>query len=79
LNKNGSIEDFTIDDSSTIKQIEFFLDFFIEDVVCGEFYCITITNKGEIFAWGKNYFGQLGNGESGEGEEKLTPIKIFKI
>jgi len=33
-------------------------------------------NKGEIYSWGGNLWGQLGNGNN---TNQLTPIKIFKI
>jgi alpha-tubulin suppressor-like RCC1 family protein len=60
-----------------MKQIEYFKNIFIVDVVCGFYHCLAISNKGEIFAWGENRYGQLGNGKSGKNENQLTPIKIF--
>jgi len=29
-------------------------------VTCGSFHTLALTNKGEIYAWGSNYNGQLG-------------------
>jgi alpha-tubulin suppressor-like RCC1 family protein len=82
-NEYGCYGDGTINAYSTIKQIEYFLNIFIVDVSCGYNHCLSISNKGEIYGWGGNKFGQLGNGISGCGklgeEKQLTPIKIFKI
>jgi len=29
-------------------------------VVCGDGHTLTLTNKGEVYAWGDNYYGQVG-------------------
>jgi alpha-tubulin suppressor-like RCC1 family protein len=73
----GCIGDGTDDNCETIKQIKYFSKFFIIDVIGCEFHCLAISNRGVIFAWGDNEFGQLGNGN--DNDEQLTPIKIFKI
>jgi alpha-tubulin suppressor-like RCC1 family protein len=57
-----------------IKQIEHFENIFIVDVVCGSNHCLSISNKGEIFGWGNNAYGQIGNGKSGEDEKQIIPI-----
>jgi hypothetical protein len=62
-----------------LYQIEYFKNIFIEDVVCGFDHCLAISNNGEIFGWGNNRWGQLGNGKNGTWEQQETPIKIFKI
>ncbi len=31
---------------------------------------------GKVFAWGDNYYGQLGNGESGFGDSNSTPVRV---
>jgi RCC1 and BTB domain-containing protein len=72
----GCIGNGTTDNCSKIRQIDYFSNIFIVDIVCGVAHCLAISNKGEIFAWGDNEFFQLGNGKS---ERQLTPIKIFKI
>jgi alpha-tubulin suppressor-like RCC1 family protein len=76
FNGYGCIGDDTTKNCSIIKQIDFLKNIFIVDVVCGEYHCLCISNKGEIFAWGNNRFGQIGNGKY---EKELTPIRIFKI
>ena len=43
----------------------------------GAYHAYAINEAGELFAWGDNREGQLGNGESGWGKEKTTPIKIM--
>jgi hypothetical protein len=78
-NEYGCIGDGTTDECSKIKQIKYFLNIFIDDFVCGKFHCLSISNKREIYSWGSNEFGQIGNGKSGNDVMQLTPIKIFKI
>jgi alpha-tubulin suppressor-like RCC1 family protein len=78
-NYYGCIGDGTTKDCTKIKQIEFFKNIFIVDIVCGNIHCLAISNKNEIFGWGDNKFGQIGNGKSGNDAKELTPIKIFKI
>jgi alpha-tubulin suppressor-like RCC1 family protein len=75
-NEYGNNGDGTTDYCQFIKQIDYFSNIFIMDVSCGEHHCLAISNKGEIFSWGYNEYGQIGNGNS---ENQLTPIKIFKI
>jgi alpha-tubulin suppressor-like RCC1 family protein len=75
----GCIGDGTKKNCSIIKQIDFFSNVFIVDIVCCFYHCLSISNKGEVFAWGNNEFGQIGIEKSGNGEMELTPIKIFKI
>jgi alpha-tubulin suppressor-like RCC1 family protein len=59
-----------------VKQIDFFKNIFIVDVVCGYNHCLSISNKGEIYSWGENSSGKLGNGNN---DNCLTPTNIFKI
>jgi alpha-tubulin suppressor-like RCC1 family protein len=79
FNGCGCIGDGTCDDCSIIKQIDYFSNIFIVDVVCGSHHCLANSKKGEIFAWGDSEYGKIGNGKSGKDEIQLTPIKIFKI
>jgi alpha-tubulin suppressor-like RCC1 family protein len=75
-NKFGCIEDGTTIDSKTIKQIQFFKDIFIVDICCGYTHCLTISNKNDIYSWGFNDKGQIGNGNY---DDQLTPIKIYSF
>jgi alpha-tubulin suppressor-like RCC1 family protein len=52
--------------------MNFFSNIFIVDV-CGSDHFLSISNKGEIYCWGSNEFGKLGNGKSGNYENQLTP------
>jgi alpha-tubulin suppressor-like RCC1 family protein len=79
LNVWGCVGDGTTDECSNIKQIDYFKNIFIVDVVCGNYHCLSISKNGEIYSWGDNEFGQLGNGKSGGKENKLSPIQIFNI
>jgi hypothetical protein len=78
-NFSGCMGDGTTESYFEIKQIDFFSNIFISDVVCGNDHCLSISKKGEIFAWGSNQYGKNGNGERKWNSKQLNPIKIFKI
>lgn len=35
-----------------------------------------ITTSGDLFSWGSNIYGQLGNGKGGKGQYEVTPVKV---
>ncbi len=48
----------------------------IIDICCGSELTLVLTNSGEVYAWGKNSYGQIGNGRSGHNKYQLIPIKV---
>jgi hypothetical protein len=48
-------------------------DLNIIDVKCGYSHTLLLTSSGEVYAWGENSKGQIGNGCNAE---QLTPIKV---
>jgi alpha-tubulin suppressor-like RCC1 family protein len=46
---------------------------FVVDISCGCFHSLVLTNCGEVYAWGSNYWGQIGNGCN---DDQLIPIKV---
>ncbi len=46
----------------------------IVDVKCGDWHSLALTSTGEVYAWGDNKFGQIGNGSSRTLES--TPVKL---
>mmetsp|Transcript_18230 Transcript_18230/g.38064 ORF Transcript_18230/g.38064 Transcript_18230/m.38064 type:complete len:471 (-) Transcript_18230:1643-3055(-) len=46
-------------------------------VACGDRHSFAITDLGEVFGWGSNQFGQLGNGS--RGEMYLKPERITEL
>jgi alpha-tubulin suppressor-like RCC1 family protein len=46
---------------------------FVIDISCGGFHSLVLTNCGEMYAWGYNYHGQVGNGCN---DTQLIPIKV---
>jgi len=45
----------------------------------GTFHVLALDKFGNVWAWGYNEYGQLGNGEHGYGKEKTTPVRVKKI
>jgi hypothetical protein len=58
--------------SNTPKQIQI-KDIIIDKITCGSYHSLLLTNNGVIYAFGHNFFGQIGNGIKGDIE---TPIKL---
>ncbi len=55
---------------------EYLINKQIIDICCGYSHSLVLTNSGEVYAWGWNVWGQIGNGRSGENECQLIPIKV---
>ena len=45
-------------------------------IVCGSNHTVVLDNTGNLYAWGANGGGQLGDGTFGTGSDKYTPILI---
>lgn len=39
-------------------------------------HCLAIKNDGSLWAWGRNFYGQLGIGTSGNGTDVYTPVQV---
>jgi alpha-tubulin suppressor-like RCC1 family protein len=48
------------------KLNEYLLDLNIIDMSCGYYHTIVLTSSGDVYAWGHNQFGQIGNGSNDE-------------
>jgi alpha-tubulin suppressor-like RCC1 family protein len=46
---------------------------FVVDISCGAYHSLVLTNSGEVYAWGNNESGQIGNCCN---EKQLKPIKV---
>jgi alpha-tubulin suppressor-like RCC1 family protein len=46
---------------------------FVIDISCGVYHSLVLTNCGEVYAWGGNGWGQIGNGCN---DNQLIPIKV---
>jgi alpha-tubulin suppressor-like RCC1 family protein/tRNA A-37 threonylcarbamoyl transferase component Bud32 len=46
---------------------------FVSDISCGANHSLVLTNCGEVYAWGQNWEGQIGNGCN---SDQLKPIKV---
>jgi alpha-tubulin suppressor-like RCC1 family protein len=52
---------------------EYLSDKQIIDICCGACHSLVLTNNGELYAWGHNEKGQIGNGCN---DNQLIPIKL---
>ncbi len=46
-------------------------------VSSGEAHTCGIDQGSDLYCWGYNYFGQLGNNESGEGKQEIEPVLVY--
>jgi alpha-tubulin suppressor-like RCC1 family protein len=46
---------------------------FVVDISCGAYHSLVLTNCGQVYAWGVNDYGQIGNGCN---RNQLIPIKV---
>ncbi|CAG2168303.1 unnamed protein product [Oppiella nova] len=49
---------------------------FIDDISCGAFHSLALTRTGLVYAWGFNFWGQLGNGNNCN---QLIPLQVRAI
>jgi alpha-tubulin suppressor-like RCC1 family protein len=48
----------------------------VSDAMCGDGHVVALTSAGELYTWGKNSFGQLGNGHV---KDQLLPGKLTRF
>lgn len=48
-----------------------------DSAAAGAYHSYAVMKNGDLYAWGDNRSGQLGNGETGWGKEKTSPVKIM--
>ena len=49
----------------------------VVQVAAGCYHSLAVKTDGSLWAWGYNYYGQVGNGTSGSGTDVSTPVKIM--
>jgi alpha-tubulin suppressor-like RCC1 family protein len=48
----------------------------ISSLANGSMHSLAVSTAGEVFAWGYNYYGELGNGQSGNGTDRAIPVRV---
>lgn len=50
-------------------------------VACGDYHCVALCNNGNVYTWGENTYGQLGNSKVPINHilKKLTKVNIYNI
>lgn len=74
-NTNGELGNGTQIQSTTPIKITAF-DGNVASVAIGDNHMVAVTTEGNLYAWGSSYYGQLGNGNSGDDSISLTPEKV---
>ncbi|MFP4187381.1 MAG: InlB B-repeat-containing protein [Acholeplasmataceae bacterium] len=73
----GQLGDGTTDDRHSPVNINEHFSFdagvTVESIAAGENHSVAIDSDGDVYSWGDNLFGQLGNGEQGQ---QTSPINI---
>lgn len=76
-NRYGQLGNGTRENSHKPELIEFLSDENIIDIKCGAYHSLALTNNGEVYAWGGNQCGQIGN--KSELLYQLTPHRFEKF
>lgn len=56
------------------KLVEHLVGKFVVDVMCGHNFTMVMTSGHEVYAWGNNTYGQLGNNGNGKSD---VPVKVI--
>jgi RCC1 and BTB domain-containing protein len=56
--------------------IEYLSNKTVIEICCGSGHSLALTSEGEVYAWGNNESGQIGNGEDGRDINQLFPYKV---
>jgi hypothetical protein len=75
-NFNGELGIGEEKNDTKVHKIEFLKNKKIIDITSGQFHSLAISKDGDIYSWGYNAHGQLGNGNN---KNQFIPIKIFTI
>lgn len=74
-NANGTLGNNTQVNENFPKNYTFVIN---RQVTGGKEHSVAVDLVREVWAWGFNEQGQVGNGESGVGKKKLTPVQVKK-
>ena len=72
-NSNGQLGNGTTTDSDTLVNVNLPSGVTATAVACGHYHSLAIGSDGNVYAWGENNNGQLGNGKN---IDSSTPVKV---
>ena len=75
-NDFGQLGDNNTDPSDVPVPVDLPSGVTIDEVSAGEDYALAVTGGGQVYAWGDDAFGQLGNGQSGSGTLSDVPVEV---
>jgi len=74
-NRYGQLGDGTTKTRLAWARVALPEDTVISDVQAGTDHVLALTERGEVYAWGRNHRGQVGNGST---EQQLTPCRVIE-
>ena len=73
VNSEGELGDGTGTNSTVPVQVHVPAGVTLTSVSCGEYHTVAVGSDGHLYAWGYNYYGQLGDGTT---EDAFTPEAV---
>jgi len=76
--KDGSLGHGTTENCEIPKEVDYFKNnnIKIDQIECGDYFTLALTDDGKLYAWGQNNFGQLGIGQVTQQLKVNLPIQI---
>ncbi|KAL2629156.1 hypothetical protein R1flu_013842 [Riccia fluitans] len=74
--KYGQLGNGTVDSEFRPVAVTALSDQMIVQIICGGDHTMAVNSEGELFAWGRNLWGQTGTGLQ---EDALLPVKILSL
>ncbi len=85
LNNDGQLGNGTTTNSATLVQVKLPSGVTATQIACGVYHSLALGSDGNVYAWGDNTYGELGNGTTTNSDVPMkvsfpsgfTPVKIY--